>query len=116
VTTAIFDRAIIGLAILLATASAGHADPTLAYATYLGGSDDDAGDDALVAVAVDPAGNVYLAGNTRSVDFPGGQGVYYGGVDVFVTKLSPSGALICRLRPPAPAAATTATRAPRIRA
>jgi hypothetical protein len=100
-TTAFFDRALtrIGLALLAAfaaSATPAHADPMLAYATYLGGTDDDADvvDTALVDVAVDLDGNVYLAANTRSVDFPGGQGVYYGGVDIVVTKLSPSGSLL----------------------
>ena len=38
----------------------------LIYATYLGGSDDDGG----TAIAVDNAGNAYVAGNTYSHDFP----------------------------------------------
>lgn len=62
-------------------------DPTLVYATYLGGS---AADNAT-GVAVDSSGKVYLAGSTESTDFPtsptqtkpGGAGNY----DVFVTKM-----------------------------
>jgi hypothetical protein len=101
VTTGTIDRALkrIALAMLVATAARAtpaQADPMLAYATYLGGTDDDGDvlDNALVDVAVDAAGNVYLAANTRSVDFPGGQGVYYGGIDIVVAKLSPSGTLL----------------------
>ena len=41
-------------------------DPVLSFSTYLGGS----GGDVANAVAVDPAGNVYVAGNTSSLDFP----------------------------------------------
>jgi uncharacterized protein (TIGR03437 family) len=59
------------------------------WATYLGGSDQD----AAVALALDPQGNVYVAGNTSSIDFPvstphigpAGQN------SVFVTKFSPNG-------------------------
>ncbi len=38
----------------------------LVYSTYLGGNDPDSGQD----IAVDPAGNVYVAGDTNSFDFP----------------------------------------------
>jgi hypothetical protein len=41
-------------------------DPTLAYASYLGGS----GTDTDYAVASDNAGGVYLTGSTTSTDFP----------------------------------------------
>ena len=41
-------------------------DPVLAYSTYLGGS----GKDGANAVAVDTAGNVYVAGTAASTDFP----------------------------------------------
>ncbi|MBF0537365.1 MAG: SBBP repeat-containing protein, partial [Nitrospirae bacterium] len=39
---------------------------SLGYSTYLGGSDIDAG----MAIAVDKAGNIYVAGETASTDFP----------------------------------------------
>jgi Beta-propeller repeat len=42
------------------------AGSALVYSTYLGGNDDDAG----VGVAVDSAGNTYVTGFTRSLDFP----------------------------------------------
>ena len=38
----------------------------LVYSTYLGGN----GEDEVVSVAVDASGNVYVAGNTGSPDFP----------------------------------------------
>ena len=40
--------------------------------TYLGGN----GHEFCAAVAIDNAGNVYLAGNTHSLDFPTTAGVY----------------------------------------
>ncbi|HEY6554804.1 MAG TPA: SBBP repeat-containing protein, partial [Vicinamibacteria bacterium] len=61
-------------------------DPTLAYSTYLGGNGNDAGH----AIAVDEAGNAYVAGETASVNFPG-TGTLQGLVDAFVTKFNPSG-------------------------
>ena len=94
--------AIGGLAMLVVAASGtapAHADPALAYASYLGGTSDEA--DALgngdVDVAVDRFGNVYIAGTTRSADFPTTPGVestFLGGLDIFVTKLSPTGDVV----------------------
>jgi hypothetical protein len=70
-------------------------DPVLAYSTFLGGS---GGGDAGNAIAVDTAGNVYVAGGTRSVDFPVTQGAFQTanqavvrGGNAFVTKLNPTG-------------------------
>jgi hypothetical protein len=40
-------------------------DPTLVYSSYLGGTFDDFGH----GIAVDDSGNVYIAGETSSVDF-----------------------------------------------
>ncbi|MDQ1336221.1 MAG: hypothetical protein QG552_3171, partial [Thermodesulfobacteriota bacterium] len=56
------------------------------YATYLGGSGDDAGSD----IAVDGFGNCYVSGDTDSDDFPTKnpfQGTIGGESDGFVTKL-----------------------------
>jgi hypothetical protein len=65
-------------------------DPTLVYSTYLGG----AAPDEAYGIALDAAGNMYIAGLTQSSNFPvqgGYQSTYQGGTDAFVTKLNPSG-------------------------
>ncbi len=66
-------------------------DPVVSYATYMGGS----GLGAVAGVALDSAGNLYAAGWTEALNFPivlAEQAANAGGVDVFVAKLSPSGA------------------------
>jgi hypothetical protein len=69
---------------------------TLLYSTYLGGN----GNDVAFGVAVDSAGEAFLAGFTTSTNFPTAspiQGAFAGGGpdglghDAFVTKLSPGG-------------------------
>ena len=79
----------------------------LQYSTYLGGNSDD----AIHAIAVDSKGNVYLAGETASSDFPVTAGalqakhagkpgtdcsIFTGCYmpDAFVTKLDPSGQIV----------------------
>jgi len=65
-------------------------DPVLSYSTYLGGSSMD----ALTSIAVDGAGNAYVAGWTVSSDLPTVNPVHSqngGGVDAFVAKLGPGG-------------------------
>lgn len=67
-------------------------DPVIETSTYIGGN---SGDEAH-AVAVDAGGNIYIAGETYSTDYP-----FLGGVqpanqtpsqrDGFITKLDPSG-------------------------
>jgi uncharacterized protein (TIGR03437 family) len=65
-------------------------DPVISFATYLGGS----GDDSITGLAVDPQGNVYVAGYTTSADFPIGVQSRIGGQsDAFLAKLDPAGAL-----------------------
>jgi hypothetical protein len=63
----------------------------LAYATFLGGKEDDQGG----AVAVDAAGAAYVTGHTSSTDFPTTPGAFQtqdaGASEVFVTKLNPAG-------------------------
>ncbi|MBM3747347.1 MAG: hypothetical protein FJW34_16295, partial [Acidobacteria bacterium] len=66
----------------------------LAYATFLGGS----GEDAALDLALDSTGNAYLTGFTSSSNFPVTSGAYdtsfNGGsfsIDAFVTNLNPTG-------------------------
>jgi hypothetical protein len=69
-------------------------DPVLSYSTYLGGSSTD----HFHCVAVDSAGNAYVAGDTSSIDFPtlnslqpasgGGEG------DAFITKFNRDGSAL----------------------
>ncbi len=65
---------------------------TQLFATYVGGSQDD----TAVGLAVDPSGNVYIAGSTSSVDFPTTQGAFQtstgGNLDGFIAKISPASA------------------------
>ncbi|MBI3950387.1 MAG: SBBP repeat-containing protein [Acidobacteria bacterium] len=76
---------------------------TLAFSTYLGGSNEDTVRD----VTTDREGNIYLTGGTGSSNFPTTPGAYdrmfnsggnslgsAGPHDVFVVKLSPSGQLL----------------------
>jgi hypothetical protein len=64
--------------------------PSLAYATYLGGSD---GGDYAYAIAVDGQGYAYVTGFTGATNFPTTPSAFsttlQGGQDAFVTKLLP---------------------------
>jgi len=67
----------------------GSTPATLAFSTYLGGDDIESASD----VSLDAAGNIIVAGRTRSANFPAklqlqGPG---GNFDVFITKLTQSG-------------------------
>jgi hypothetical protein len=68
------------------------AGAALSYATLLGGSESDDGR----AIAVDGAGNAYIAGITFSGNFPTSldalDATFNGDDDAFVTKLDPAGA------------------------
>jgi Beta-propeller repeat/Abnormal spindle-like microcephaly-assoc'd, ASPM-SPD-2-Hydin/HYDIN/CFA65/VesB-like, Ig-like domain len=62
---------------------------SLVYSTLLGGS----GDDEAWGVAIDSAGNVYVAGSTGSTNFPTQnpyQASNHGGNDVFVSEINPT--------------------------
>ncbi|HXA00004.1 MAG TPA: SBBP repeat-containing protein [Candidatus Dormibacteraeota bacterium] len=41
-------------------------DPVLEFSTYFGGNEED----VIIGIAVDPSGNIYVAGGTSSTDFP----------------------------------------------
>ncbi len=70
-------------------------DPGLVWATYYGGSNDDAG----VSVAVDKTGNIFMSGYTKSVSAIATTGAFqstYGGgtYDDFIVKLNNAGTRI----------------------
>jgi hypothetical protein len=79
-------------------------DPTLQYSSFLGGSGWDFGVSA--GVAVDAAGNLFIASGTESADFPGTSGGYQGAAagcnlgggwicgDAFVTKINAAGTAV----------------------
>jgi hypothetical protein len=65
-------------------------DPTLTYSTYLGGSDDE----GIFGIGFDPEGNIYVAGETSSINFPGrhaAQPHLGGSYDAFVSKFDHTG-------------------------
>jgi uncharacterized repeat protein (TIGR01451 family) len=65
-------------------------DPVLQFSTFLGGNDAD----YATGVALDSSGNIYVAGNTLSLNFPTAnayRSTSAGSNDVFVSKLNSSG-------------------------
>lgn len=76
--------------------------PIVAFATYLGGS----ANDHIRDVATDESGNVYITGATESPDFPSTANFVAGGttepgvnnIDIFVSKLDPSGKVLWSTR------------------
>ena len=64
------------------------------YSTYLGGSDSES-NSGNFAIAADPEGNCYVAGSTRSTNYPTTPGAIVRSLlsseDGFVSKLNPSG-------------------------
>jgi beta-propeller repeat-containing protein len=65
---------------------------SLLFSTYIGGSADDSGN----AIALDASNNVYVAGGTKSSDFPHTAGAFQpvfggGSVDAFALELSSTG-------------------------
>jgi beta-propeller repeat-containing protein len=66
------------------------AGSSLAWSSYLGGSDAD----TAFAIAVDGSGNAYVTGTTTSSDFPSAGGfdtTYHAGSDAFVTEVAAPG-------------------------
>jgi hypothetical protein len=69
-----------------------NANGTVAYSTYLGG----VASDQARGIAVDAAGNAYVAGTTSSTDFPT-QNAYQPtahGIDAFLTKINAAGSAL----------------------
>jgi hypothetical protein len=66
------------------------AGSSLVYSTYLGGSDNDYGK----AIAVDSSGNAYVAGQTRSTDFPTVNPLITGLLGGFVSKFNAAGSAL----------------------
>jgi hypothetical protein len=64
---------------------------TLEYSSFLGGTKSD----RAQGIAIDPAGYILVSGSTDSPDFPRAHALQVtlrGGLDLFLTKLDPSGA------------------------
>ncbi len=65
-------------------------DPTVTYASYLGGTDDE----GIFGIGFDREGNIYVSGETSSVDFPtrnAAQPRVGGNYDAFVSKFDRTG-------------------------
>jgi hypothetical protein len=68
-------------------------DPSLSYATYLGG----AGEDVGFGIALDTVGNAFITGHSNSTAFPGFLGTVIGhsaGFSAFVTELDTTNTLV----------------------
>ena len=78
---------------------------TLVYSTYFGGS---VGEDYITGAALDSAGNLYMAGNADSPDFPKVNALYSSGQNAFafLAKLSPTGSIVFSTIYPGMAGAT----------
>ena len=107
-----FDRFFNGGVVDAYVAELSATGSTLLFASFLGGSESENGND----VARDAAGNVYLTGHTYSADFPTTAGAFdrtFGGDtmifwgDAFVAKLDLAGTSPPQPPPPPPLAAPT---------
>jgi Bacterial Ig-like domain (group 1)/Beta-propeller repeat len=89
-TVGAFDTTFNGVFDVFVTKLNPFGSAPLVYSTFLGGNERD----FLADIAVDTSGNAYIAGLTRSPDFPTTVDAVdniFGGNEVFVTKLNPSG-------------------------
>jgi len=69
-------------------------DPTVTYATFLGGSDSGSGFEFLRQATEDSAGYLIVVGPSEALDFPvhvSLQAAPAGGIDGIVAKLTPAG-------------------------
>lgn len=105
VTTAAFQKTNHGLANTASNAFVAKLNPTLntlMYSTFLGGSGTSLVGDQGNGLAVDGAGNAYIAGYTFSADFPVTTGALQlknlgaakGADTAFITKLNPTGSAL----------------------
>jgi uncharacterized repeat protein (TIGR01451 family) len=64
------------------------------YSTFLGGEEND----STEGVALDPAGNLYVTGGTKSIGFPTTIGAFQasraGDTDAYISKMNPSGSAL----------------------
>jgi hypothetical protein len=66
-------------------------DPVLSYSTYFGGTNND----EVNTIAMDRAGNIYVAGFAGSADFPNTHSIQaFSGGDAFIAKLSHDGSTL----------------------
>jgi hypothetical protein len=87
-----WSRATFGGSTTVFVSKLSAAGNSLIYSGYLGGTSYEVG----TAIAVDTSYNVYLAGDTQSPNFPvinPTQATIGGGIDAFITKLKPTGAI-----------------------
>ena len=89
-----FQRALNGAASKAFVTKLNAAGSGLVYSTYFGGETPSYSGSDGAGIAVDLSGNIYVAGNTGSTDFPITQGAYQtsnaGDTDVFVAKFDPT--------------------------
>src|SRR5689334_2174344 len=84
---------LVGALFLCVSISASATGPSVSFTTFLAGSNED----QAKAVAIDSAGNTYVVGFTYSNNFPlvlASISSFQGPFDAFLTKLSPSGAIL----------------------
>jgi hypothetical protein len=80
----------LGGSLISIESSAAVVGPQLVFSSFLGGSDED----EAQAIVLDSAGNIYITGDTRSLNFPVSAGAEQpslaGDLDAFVAKVNPN--------------------------